>query len=166
MTAANRGTPCLYNPSTDGNGSSGTRNDWWSNSTLSVGTLAGYYASLPAGTGNYYTKDANLRFAFTGTNAVTYYLCQVRTGGSTRNCNSIGTGSYVVTQLGDARVMSFTNAPSLAGKLGYNRILVERDGNVYYGYVNKPATYETARLNLDAANALLTKLGLEAFVPQ
>ena len=133
---------------------------------MSVGTLAGYYASLPAGTGNYYTKDAGLRFAFTGANAVTYYLCQVRTSGSTRNCNSIGTGSYVITQLGDARVMSFTNAPSLAGKLSYNRILVERGGKVYYGYINKPATFETVRMNLEAANALLTKLGLEAFVPQ
>jgi hypothetical protein len=97
---------------------------------------------------------------------VTYYLCPVRTGGSPRNCDSIGTGSYVITQLGDARLMSFTNPPKVAGKLSYNQILVERGGKVYYGYVNKPATYETVRLNLEAANALLTKLGLEAFVPQ
>jgi len=166
LTAVSRGVPCQFNPSTDQNGSSGTRNENWGFGSLSVGTLTGYYASLPAGTGNYYTKDANLRFAFTGGNAVTYYLCQVRTGGASRNCNSIGTGSYVITQLGDARVMSLTNPPSLAGKLSYNRILVERGGNVYYGYVSKPATYETARLNLDAGNALLTKLGLEAFVPQ
>jgi purine nucleoside permease len=108
-----------------------------------------------------------LQVSFGAGNSVTYYLCQERrSNGNSRNCNSIGTGSYVITQLGDARVMSFTNPPSLAGKLTYNRILVERGGKVYYGYVNKPATYETVRLNLEAANALLTKLGLEAFVPQ
>jgi hypothetical protein len=158
MTAANRGTPCLSGPSTDGNGNSGTRNDWWTNSTLSVGTLAGYYASLPAGTANYYTRDAHLRVAFTGANAVTYYLCQVRTGGSTRNCDSIGSGSYSVSTLGDARVMSFTNPPALAGKLTYNRILVERAGKVYYGSVSKPVSSDGVRLNLPAANALIKQL--------
>ncbi|MEI6548189.1 MAG: hypothetical protein WCN85_14330, partial [Burkholderiales bacterium] len=158
LIAANRGTPCLFNPSTDGNGSSGTRNDWWSNSTLSVGTLASYYASLPAGTANFYTRDANLRVAFTGANAVTYYLCQVRTGGSTRNCGSIGSGSYSISTVGDARVMSFTNPPALAGKLTYNRILVERGGKVYYGYVNKPVSSDQVRLNLPAANTLIKQL--------
>jgi hypothetical protein len=168
MTAANRGTPCLFNPGTDVNGSSGTRNDWWSNSTLSVGTLAGYYASLPAGTGNYYTRDANLRVAFTGANAVTYYLCQVRTGGSTRNCDSIGSGSYSISTLGDARVMSFNNPPALAGRLTYNRILVERAGKVYYGSVSKPVSSDGVRLNLPAANALIKQLipEDEGIVPQ
>jgi hypothetical protein len=158
LIAANRGTPCLFNPGTDGNGSSGTRNDWWSNSTLSVGTLAGYYASLPAGTGNYYTRDANLRFAFTGANSVTYYLCQVRTGGSTRNCTSIGSGSYSISTVGDARVMSFNNPPALAGRLTYNRILVERGGKVYYGYVLKPVSTDGVRLNLPAGEALIKQL--------
>jgi hypothetical protein len=158
LIAANRGTPCLFNPGTDGNGSSGTRNDWWSNSTLSVGTLAGYYASLPVGTGNFYTRDANLRFAFTGANAVTYYLCQVRTGGSTRNCTSIGSGSYSISTVGDARVMSFNNSPALAGRLNYNRILVERGGKVYYGYVLKPVSTDGVRLNLPAGEALIKQL--------
>jgi hypothetical protein len=158
LIAANRGTPCLVNPGTDGNGSSGTRTEWWGNSTLSVGTLAGYYASLPAGTGNYYTRDASLRVAFTGANAVTYYLCQVRTGGSTRNCDSIGSGSYSISTVGDARVMSFTNPPALAGKLTYNRILVERAGKVYYGSVSKPVSSDGVRLNLPAANALIKQL--------
>jgi hypothetical protein len=168
MTAANRGTPCLYNPSTDGNGSSGTRNDWWSNSTLSVGTLAGYYTNLPAGTANYYTRDANLRVAFTGANAVTYYLCQVRTGGSTRNCDNIGSGGYSISTVGDARVMSFTNQPALAGKLTYSCILVERGGKVYYGYVSKPVSSDGVRLNLPAANALIKQLVPEepGIVPQ
>jgi hypothetical protein len=158
LIAANRGTPCLFNPGTDGNGSSGTRNDWWSNSTLSIGTLAGYYASLPVGTGNFYTRDANLRFAFTGANSVTYYLCQVRTGGSTRNCTSIGSGSYSISTVGDARVMSFNNPPALAGRLNYNRILVERGGKVYYGYVLKPVSTDGVRLNLPAAEALIKQL--------
>jgi hypothetical protein len=158
MTAANRGTPCLSGPSTDGNGNSGTRNDWWTNSTLSVGTLAGYYTSLPAGTANFYTRDANLRVAFTGANAVTYYLCQVRTGGSTRNCDSIGSGSYSISTVGDARVMSFNNPPALAGRLTYNRILVERAGKVYYGSVTKPVSSDGVRLNLPAANALIKQL--------
>jgi trimeric autotransporter adhesin len=168
LIAANRGTPCLFNPSTDGNGNSGTRNDWWSNSTLSVGTLASYYTSLPAGTANFYTRDANLRVAFTGANAVTYYLCQVRTGGSTRNCGSIGSGNYSISNVGDARVMSFTNPPALAGKLTYSRILVERVGKVYYGFVSKPVSSDQVRLNLPAANALITQLIPEdsGIVPQ
>jgi hypothetical protein len=117
--------------------------------------LASYYASLPAGTANFYTRDANLRVAFTGANAVTYYLCQVRTGGSTRNCDSIGSGGYSISTVGDARVMSFTNLPALAGKLTYNRILVERAGKVYYGYVNKPVSSDGVRMNLPAGDALI-----------
>jgi hypothetical protein len=168
LIAVNRGTPCLVNTGTDGNGNSGARNEWWSNSTLGMGTLVSYFPSLPAGTGNYYSKNASLRYAFNGTgaNGVTYYLCQIRTSGSFRNCDSIGSGSYSISTVGDARVMSFTNLPALAGKLKYNPILVERGGRVYGGYINKPATVESVRLNLDAGNALLTKLGLEAFVPQ
>jgi trimeric autotransporter adhesin len=158
LIAVSVGRPCVFNSATDQNGSSGTRNENWGFSTLSVGTLTGYYASLPAGTGNYYTRDANLRFAFTGANSVTYYLCQVRTGGSTRNCDSIGSGSYSISTVGDARVMSFNNPPALAGRLTYNRILVERGGKVYYGYVVKPVSTDGVRLNLPAAEALIKQL--------
>jgi hypothetical protein len=158
LIAVSIGRPCVVNSATDQNGSSGTRNENWGFSTLSVGTLTGYYASLPAGTGNYYTRDANLRVAFTGANAVTYYLCQVRTGGSTRNCDSIGSGSYSISTVGDARVMSFNNPPALAGRLNYNRILVERGGKVYYGYVLKPVSTDGVRLNLPAGEALIKQL--------
>ena len=160
LIAANRGTPCLVNAGTDGNGSSGARNEWWSNSTIGMGTLVSYFPSLPAGTGNYYSKNASLRYAFNGTgaNGVTYYLCQIRTSGSFRNCDSIGSGSYSISTVGDARVMSFTNLPALAGKLNYNPILVERGGKVYGGYVSKPVSSDGVRLNLPAANALIKQL--------
>jgi trimeric autotransporter adhesin len=160
LIAANRGTPCLFNTGTDGNGNSGTRNEWWSNSTIGMGTLVSYFPSLPAGTANYYSKNASLRYAFNGTgaNGVTYYLCQIRTSGSFRNCDSIGSGSYSISTVGDARVMSFTNLPALAGKLSYKPILVERGGKVYGGYVNKPVSTDGVRLNLPAAEALIKQL--------
>ena len=166
LIAAKTGTPCIYGPgSFVYNGvtyTSGDKNEWWSNSTVSLGKLG----TIPLNSGTapgFYSGNTLLRIAFTGsgTNPVTYYACQERfNNGSTRNCTSIGTGSYTITTLGDARVMTFSNPPALAAPLTYNRVFVERGGYVYFGYQNKPIVTNSARLNTAAANAFLSQLGL------
>jgi len=166
LIASKTGTPCIYAPgSFVYNGvtySSGDKNEWWGNSTVSLGKLG--TVALNTGTApGYYSGNTWLRVAFkgSGTNPVTYYACQERfNNGSTRNCTSIGTGSYTITTLGDARVMTFSNPPAQAAPLNYNRVFVERGGYVYYGYQSKPIVGISARLNTAAANAFLTQLGL------
>ncbi|WP_296161469.1 hypothetical protein [Rhodoferax sp.] len=137
-------------------------NEAWANSTVSLGTIG----SAPVGTGaapGFYTSNTKLRMAFkgTGTNPVTYYACKERfNNGSTRNCTVIGTGSYVIATLGDARVMTLNNLPAQTSPLTYTRVFVERGGLVYSGFQNKPGVFNSARLNTVAATALLTQLGL------
>lgn len=137
-------------------------NEAWANSTVGLGTLG----SAPVGTGaapGFYTSNTKLRMAFkgTGTNPVTYYACKERfNNGSTRNCTVIGTGSYVIATLGDARVMTLNNLPAQTSPLTYTRVFVERGGLVYSGFQNKPGVFNSARLNTVAATALLTQLGL------
>lgn len=171
IVAANRGTPCVYGPNhviTLGNGtqaSSGSRNEWWSQSTLSIGQLG----TAPTG-GNaqtaYYTTNTLLRVAFTADNGVKYYSCRQRASdGSSRNCDVVGTGSYSVQALGDGKVMTLANPPALFAGLTYNRVFVERGGRVFFGYQNKLATTTAARLNLTASNALSAQLGLPAVDP-
>ncbi|MBX3621657.1 MAG: hypothetical protein KF891_16935 [Rhizobacter sp.] len=152
LVAANPGTPCIYPPSA----SSGPRNEWWSNSTVSLGTIAGPAPALPA-----YQSNRSLRIAFTGGTAVAYYDCATyATGGSPRNCDIVGTGTYSIEPRGDARVMRFSDAPDAARALTYNRLFVERGGKVYYGFRVKPVVDNTLRLNLTATDALLQQLGL------
>lgn len=137
-------------------------NEAWGNSTVSIGTIG----TAPVGTGpatDFYTSNTKLRIAFkgTGTNPVTYYACKERfNNGSTRNCTAIGTGSYTIATLGDARVLTLNNLPVQTSPLTYTRVFVERDGLVYYGFQNKPGVSNSARLNTAAATALLTQLGL------
>jgi trimeric autotransporter adhesin len=141
---------------------SGMPNDWWGNSTLSLGK----FGTAPVGSGvapGYYTTNTLLRVAFTGSgaNAVTYYACQERfNNGSTRNCTVIGTGTYTISTLGDARVLTLNNPPAQAAPLSYNRVYVERGGAVYVGYQNKLLVSNSARLNTTAANALFAQLGI------
>ena len=78
---------------------------------------------------------------------------------------SIGTGSYTITTLGDARVMTFNNLPIQAASLTYTRAFVERGGAIYFGYQSKPTVSKLARLNSVAANAFLTQLGVTAEDP-
>lgn len=62
--------------------------------------------------------------------------------------------------------MTFSNLPLIAQRLSSNRVFVERDGVVYFGYrsaLNVPRA--TIRLNLPAANALLGTLGIAPIVP-
>jgi hypothetical protein len=171
MIAAMTGTPCVYaQGSFVYNGvtyTSDVPNESWGNSTVSLGTLG----TAPVGSGpapGYYTTNTRLRAAFkgSGANAVTYYACKERfVSPSTRNCVVIGTGSYTITTLGDARAMTLNNLPVQTAALTYNRVFVERGGHVYFGYQTKPAAYNTARLNTVGANALLTQLGIAAEDP-
>ncbi|WP_157118707.1 hypothetical protein [Azohydromonas lata] len=168
LVAVSRGTPCIYGTSTNADGTSLARNEWWSNSTVSLGKATGAMAQ-PAGTGNYYTTTALLRVAFGTTgNATTYYKCLERTSdGSTRNCTQIGKGTYAIATLGDARVMSFTDLPLLSQRQGWSRVLVQRGGKIYFGYQNRVGAISSqARLNLTAANAVFGQLKISPLTPQ
>ena len=166
MISAMTGTPCVYaQGSFVYNGvtyTSDVPNESWGNSTVSIGTIGTALTGSGPAPG-YYTTNTRLRAAFkgTGANAVTYYACRERfVGPSTRNCTVIGTGSYTITTLGDARAMTLNNLPVQTAALNYNRVFVERGGRVYFGFQSKPAVYNTARLNVIGANALLTQLGM------
>ena len=166
MIASKGGTPCVYGPATFMYGgvtyTSDTSNEWWANSTVSLGKVGTAPVNNGAAPG-FYTSNKHLRIAFkgTGTNPVTYYACKERfTNGSVRNCTAVGTGNYSIQTLGDARVMTFTNLPVQAASLSYNRVFVERGGLVYFGYQSKPLVTNSARLNTVATTALLTQLGV------
>jgi len=173
LIAANPGTPCVFGPgnvvvSTSAGGtttlSSGPRNEWWGQSSTSVG-IVGTAATGGVQT-SYYTTNVLLRVAFGAGNAVKYLSCQQRsTDGSPRNCDLIGTGTYTVTTLGDARILTMSNPPAQTGALTYNRVFVEREGKVYFGFQSKPLITNTARLNTAATAALFSQLGLPAVDP-
>lgn len=166
MIAAKTGTPCVFGPGTFVYGgvtyTSDPSNEWWGNSTASLGKLG--TAPVNAGTApGYYTTNTLLRVAFTGsgTNPVTYYACKERfNNGSPRNCTVIGSGSYTITTLGDARALTLNNAPLQTASLNYTRVFVERGGAIYLGYQSKPIVTNKARLNATATSALLTQLGV------
>lgn len=179
IVAANPGTPCIQ----PANGSAqsiplvggtfttlnaGPRNEAWGNSTLSIGVVGNAPTGVPqaAATASYYTTNSAIRLAFTANNGVRYFNCKQRaTDASPRNCDAIGTGTYSIAQVGDARVMTLANAPVQASGLTYDRVFVERAGKVYFGYKTKSAPTKTARLNATAMNALFAKLGLPAVDP-
>lgn len=173
LIAANPGTPCVFGPgtivvSTSSGGtttlSSGDRNEWWGQSSVSAGILG----NAPTGgvQTSYYTTNTLLRLAFGGNNEVKYLACKQRSSdGSPRNCDLVGTGTYSVSTLGDARVLTLSNEPAQYGALNYNRIFVERGGKVHFGYKTKPSVANTARLNLTGTNALLAQLGIPAEDP-
>jgi trimeric autotransporter adhesin len=171
LVAAFKGTPCIFNGPASflSNGvtytSPDAANEAWGNSTLGIGTI-GTVSGAPTA---FYTGNTRIRLAFTGTgaNPVTYYACKERFNNfSTRNCSPIGTGSYTVTTLGDARVMTLSNSPAQAAPFTYTRTFVERGGRVYFGYQDKLTVSNAARLNTSASNALLAQLGLPAVNPE
>ncbi len=168
MVARFPGKPCQFNTQTNVDGSSLTPSEPWGLTSASMGDVPNYYASVPAGTGNYYNSTGRMRVAFTGSgNATTYYQCLVRRlDNSTRNCTAIGTGTYTIATLGDARVMSFNNVPAPIQRVSFRRLFVERGGKVYFGFKN-PVGIETAivRLNLAAAQAVTIQLGLPRILP-
>lgn len=150
VIARNRGTPCVY-----------TRDEWWGNSTLGIGDVTVDYTDS---SGYFRNNVKSLRFSFTGSDkGVAYWLCLRRNSdGSPRNCTAAGSGSYTLETLGDARVLRLAGVPALANALSYQRLMVERQGAVWYGYRSKLGTYQQARLNLEAAQALFAALGMPA----
>jgi hypothetical protein len=169
-----KGTPCQLAPApaTADYQGSGPLNEAWGVTTLSLGrignvSLGNVGLPLPA---PYATGNRMMRVAFTGNTIdrkTSYYSCiERRRDGSTRNCVKIGEGTYEVASLADARVMSFSGLPSETAVLAFERVFVERNGAVYFGYKDKPLPLPpTIRLNLEAANAVLQQLGLAALVP-
>ena len=165
-----KGTPCIFGQHTLTNNGVTFKSDetasYWGQAATSIGVIGSAPTStLP--TTAYYTGNTVIRVAFTGSgaNAVTYYGCKQRYSGSTMSCAPIGTGTYTIETLGDARVMKLNNPPALATTLTYNRVFVERGGKVYWGYQDKPSTYQRARLNLTAGNALFTQIGIPTVTP-
>ena len=160
LVATNPGQPCVFAKSVSGADSTLDPNEWWSNSTVSLGVLAGAVAQ-PQGTGNYYSTDLRLRVAFAPTgHATRYYSCFTRAStGSSRNCTQIGSGTYAIETLGDARVMSFTGLPAITQRTGFTRVFVERGGQVWFGYKNPSGvTNAVLRLNIEATNAVFSAL--------
>ena len=174
MISSHGGTPCAYTTASSfvyagTTYSSGTPFTWDGNSTLqlgTIGTVALYTGTTAPG---YYSGNTRIVVAFkgTGTNPVTYLACQERfTDGSPRNCKAIGTGSYKIETLGDARVMTLNNLPLQAAALTNTRVYVERGGAVYVGYQNKLLVTNSARLNTVASKALLTQIGIVPADPE
>jgi trimeric autotransporter adhesin len=166
MVERNPGRPCVFGPSTDANGTSLDPNEIWGNTSVSLGTLS-TSTPPPAGTGTHYTTTRLLRAAFTGGNAVTYLSCLQRTANLfTRNCTPLGTGTFAISTLGEARVMTFANLPPAAQSATTQRVFVERAGQVWFGYrVRVGLVSPSVRLNLPAANAVLEQLRLPVITP-
>ncbi|WP_295956603.1 hypothetical protein [Rhodoferax sp.] len=171
VVATMTGTPCIQSAGTRPglNGttlSSGPRNDWWSATSIQVGRIGNAPHNLQNGQSTtYYTGNTQIRASFSAGNVAKYYACQERFNGSARNCDPIGTGSYAIQTLGDARVLTFSGLPALDAQLGYVDAYVERGGHVYWAYQDKPQAWAGANLNLVAANALLAQLGMPALDP-
>jgi hypothetical protein len=169
LVAANQSTPCHLPGETVVN-ASGTRlssstNLWWNNSTLNLGRTGSKPTSASPGK-SYYTGNTPLQVGFSSGTGVTYYKCQERFDGAVRNCKVVGTGHYSIQTLGDARLFAFQGLPAEFTEPTYQRTYIERSGKVYNGFVKKPSgPTRNARLNLVAANALLTQLGLPALNP-
>ena len=160
LIGVSTGTPCVFTATT----ATGTRNEGWGATTLSLGIVG--TATTGGVQANFYTTNTPFRVAFGAANTAKYYACQQRASdGSTRNCNLVGSGTYTIATLGDARVMSFTDLPVQAAALSFNRVFVERSGKVYFGYQGKPGVVNSARLNLAGGNALLDLLGIGAVDP-
>lgn len=164
MVARMQGKPCTYGTTTiTGAGgaqlTSGSRNEFWSFAAPSIATVgtAATFGNANQATA-YYTTNQVFRVAFGANKAITYYKCLQRWDGSVRNCDSIGTGTYEITTVGDARVMTLGNPPPQLATVTYDRVFVERAGKVYFGYKSKPTAYSQARFNLEGANAFIGQL--------
>lgn len=168
MVSAMTGAPCTTTSSSFDydkityTSPAGTNNDSWNNSTLSYATIG----TQPTGTGaapGFYTTNTKVRLAFTGVGekAVTYYACKEQfINAGSRNCAPIGTGTYTIETLGDARVMTLNNLPAIVAGLTYTQVFVERKGLIYFGYKVKPTVSLAAHFTFTAANALASQLGI------
>jgi trimeric autotransporter adhesin len=146
------GKPCVFTASA----TTGPRHEWWSSSTMNLGTIDAPAPALP-----YYRAGRGLRVAFSGGSGVKYFNCAIRASdGSIRNCDAAGTGTFSIEAVGDARVMRFANLPANTNSLTYKRIFVERGGKLYFGFRDKLGVDNNLRLTKDAMDALLTQLNL------
>lgn len=167
MVSVNAGQPCVMAQGSLSNPDkttvkSLTPNEWWGNSTVGIGTLGTAAYGVTPYT-SYYSTNALLRVAFGAGNATTYYSCMPRASdGSPRNCTKLGTGTYAISTLGDARVLTMTGQPD---GLNYERVFVERGGYVFHGWKNKLVSVENRRINLTALNALFTAAGMPTITP-
>jgi trimeric autotransporter adhesin len=168
MVARYPGKPCVFNAASNADGTSVAPNEDWGLSSLNLADVVSYYLSLPAGTGAYYTSDGPMQVGFAATgNGTTYYQCYRRNAdNSVRNCTAIGTGTYTVSTLGDARLLSLNNLPAAVQRIGFTPLFIERAGKVYAGFINPSGvTTNEVRLNLAAAQALTFQLGLPRIQP-
>ncbi|MBB3180277.1 hypothetical protein [Variovorax sp. Sphag1AA] len=167
-----RGTPCVYNQrsitSSDGSVYYGTAvdEDW----TFSAFALAGLGSeSAVSNPTAYYTTNTIIAASFPAESGsvVAYHSCRQRQLPvlSIRNCVPIGRGTYEIETLGDARVMRLKNLPLQLSGIGAERVFVERAGAVYTGQKSKPGLARETQLNLTAANALFSLIGVPAIVP-
>jgi hypothetical protein len=148
LVAGVPGTPCVY-------GSGATRSEWWSNSTVNIGNVP-YSATDPA-----YRNERSIRVSFGADRAANFYSCPLAAdNGSPRNCDGIGSTTYTIETMGDGRVLRFAQLPAETSSLTYTRIFVEREGKVFYGYRNKPATSVSLRLDTAGTDALFNALGV------
>jgi hypothetical protein len=140
---------------------SGPRNEAWGLASVSLGQIGtAPLSGTRAASTSFWTTNQLLRVSFGPNSTVKYYSCRQRQyDGNARNCDEIGTGTYSISTLGDARVMQLQNLPPQAAALNYERTFVERGGKVYYGYRVKGLPYSQARMNQAAGNALVSQLG-------
>lgn len=148
---------------------SGARNESWGSTVASlgnIGTAPANFTDGPTGTAtSYYTTNTRLRVGFGAKSGdggtTTYYSCKQRYNGSTRNCDVIGTGTYTIATMGDARILTFGNLPTESVSMPEETVYVERAGKVYYGYKDKITNiYTGAGLNMTASKALMTQLAI------
>ncbi len=176
LVARATGKPCLYfqNSFAAGNGATYSGPDpelVFGGSTFSLGNIG----TSPLGTASatsYFSGNTGYRVAFDGGNStvVTFLACPQAANASassslSRNCAPIGKGSYAITTLGDARVMTLSGFPVQMAGLTSERVFVERGGKVYYGFKSKLSTSKVTRLNGTAGNAVLSQLGLPTITP-
>ena len=140
---------------------SGDRNEGWGATVVSLGNIGTAPANFTDNTAtSFYTTNTRLRAAFGANNATTYYSCKERYNGSTRNCDVIGTGTYAIATMGDARVLTFGNLPTLINGVTSKRVYVERGGKVFSGDKDDRLTYPGIGLNMPATKALLAVLNV------
>ena len=155
VASRNPGHPCVFAQASFMAGAvqitSPDPNEWWGNAAVSFGTIGNAPVNASPRTA-YLSANQSLRVAFPGgsaSNAGNYYLCgQLWTSTSPRNCSQVGSGTYAIASLGDARVMTFAGIPAAAAPLSFDRVFVERGGQVFYGFRNKlRAQQNVLRLN-------------------
>ena len=128
--------------------------------TVSTGNLHG-----STGCGTTICVQERTRVAFSGGNTTTYYLCDTNTSTNTSyNCVADGTGTFVLgTALdGVSPIMTFANLPAAWAVKTYERVFVETNGAVYFGFQDKLSTATQTRLNNIGFRAVAAQLGISA----